>query len=165
LPEKESYYQIKQIKNTGVQKLDKKEEITIDQVSYQLGMITAFAEMVGAGVKKLGLSPPFNPEKLNRLKIAADKVAETYGVHFYLEKEFLTTDLFDPEFTRGKYVLLIYQNPEVKDSYMALKAEKAALVKSGQFHGESRRKIARKFGLLLCYQEDHIEKMLSKVPT
>ena len=138
--------------------------IPIDQVSYQLGMITAFAEVVAAGVKKLGLSPPLDPEKVNHLMVGAEKVAKAYGVSLYLEKDFLTTDLFNPEFTRGKHVLLIYEDPKVLDAYMALKAEKEELLKAGKFQGKARKEIAVRLGRLLSYQEDRIEKMLSTAP-
>ncbi len=145
--------------------MDPLDGIPIDQASYHLGMITAFVEIVAAGVKKLGLSPPLDPEELERLLQEAERVATAYGVNLYLEKEFITTDLFDPEFTRGKHVLLIYQDPEVKDIYIALKEEKAGLIKAGHFQGEQRKEIARKLGRLLSYGEDQIEKMLSKVPS
>ena len=45
--------------------MDESIGMAIDQPSYKLGMITAFVEMVAAGVKKLGLSPPLDPEELS----------------------------------------------------------------------------------------------------
>lgn len=144
--------------------MDEFSSIPIDKASYQLGMITAFAEVVAAGVKKLGLSPPLDPENVDQLMLRAEEIAKAHGVSLYLEKDFLTTDLFDPEFTRGKHVLLIYEDPEVLDAYMALKAEKEELIKAGEYEGEQRKGIAIKLGRLLSYQEDRIEKMLSKTP-
>lgn len=144
--------------------MDEFDSIPIDQVSYQLGMITAFAEVVAAGVKKLGLSPPLDPEKVDQLMMGAEKVAKAHGVSLYLEKDFLTTDLFDPEFTRDKHVILIYEDPQVLDAYLALKAEKEELLKAGKFQGERRKEIAKKLGRLLSYQEDRIDRMLSKAP-
>ena len=145
--------------------MDEFDSIPIDQVSYQLGMITAFAEVVAAGVKKLGLSPPLDPEKVNRLMVGAEKVAKAHGVCLYLEKDFLTTDLFDPGFTRDKHVLLIYEDPKVLDAYMALKAEKEELIRAGKFQGRAKKEIAVRLGRLLSYQEDRIEKMLSTAPS
>lgn len=145
--------------------MDESIGMAIDQPSYKLGMTTAFVEMVAAGVKKLGLSPPLDPEELDRLMKGADRVAKSYGVHLYLEKDFLTTDLFDPEFTRAKYVLMIFKDPMVKEAYMALKAEKEGLIKAGRFEGEPRKEVARKFGHLLGYPDDHIGRMLSEAPT
>jgi len=40
---------------------------SIDQRSYRLGGIGAFAEMVGAGVKKLALSAAMPPEEMDAL--------------------------------------------------------------------------------------------------
>jgi hypothetical protein len=136
--------------------------IVTDRLSYQLGMLTAFAEMVSAGVKGLGLSPPLHPEELDCLMLGAERLAEAYGLHLYLDKDFLTTDLFDPEFTRGKYVLLIYQDPKVKDAYLGLKAEKENMARAGEGKGGRRKEIARKLGRLLGYGEGQIERMLSK---
>lgn len=144
--------------------MDEFKSIPIDQVSYQLGMITAFAEVVATGVKKLGLSPPLDPEKVAQVMLGAESVARAHRVFLYLERDFLTTDLFDPEFTRGKHVLLIYQDPKVLDGYMALKVEKEELIKAGKFQGKARKEIAVKLGRLLSYQEDRIEKMLFMAP-
>ena len=125
-------------------------------------MITAFVEMVAAGVKKLGLSPPLTPVEFDELFMAAEKIAESHEVHLYIEKDFLTTDLFDPELTRGKYVLFTYRDSNVIEEYMGLKAEKKSLIRAGQFSGEQRKSVARKFGRLLSYHEDRIERMLSE---
>lgn len=139
-------------------------DMPIDLPSYQLGKIFAFAEVVGAGVKKLAFSAPLSPEETDQLMKGAEEIAKEWGVSLYLEKDVLTTDLFDEEFTRGKHVLLIYKDPEVKDAYIALKNKKAYLVGAGQYQGEARKEIAREMGRLLSYQEDHIEKMLSDGP-
>jgi hypothetical protein len=71
------------------------------------------------------------------------------------------TDLFPEEVTRGKHVMLIYLDP-VKDEYMALKAEKQALIADGKYEGEARAEIARKMGRLLSYPEQHIERLLAR---
>ena len=133
----------------------------IDKRSFDLGMIQAFAEMVAAEVKTLALSPPLLPEEVDRLIEDARKIAEAQGVSLYLEKDFLTTDLFSAEVTEGKQVLLIYLDP-VKDEYMKLKADKSRLVESGQYTGEARAEIGRRMGRLLSYSEDRIEVMLAQ---
>ena len=83
------------------------------------------------------------------------------NVSIYLEKDFLTTDLFPESITQGKYVLLIFTG-KVKDKYMSLKREKEKLIKSGEYTGELRAAIAREMGRLLSYPEEKITELLSR---
>jgi len=131
----------------------------IDNRSYQLGIIAAFSEVVGAGVKKLALSSPMDPSEMAELVEEAKRIAADYSVQIYLEKDFLVTDLFSESITRGKHVLLIYREPSKAD-YMAIKAHKNALIEQGVYDAEARLDIARKMGRLLSYSEEHIEQML-----
>lgn len=131
----------------------------IDMRSYQLGIIAAFSEVVGAGVKKLALSSPMDPSEMAELVEEAKSIATDYNVQIYLEEDFLVTDLFPESITRGKHVLLIYREP-IKADYMAIKAHKNALIQQGVYDGEARLDIARKMGRLLSYTEEHIEQLL-----
>lgn len=133
----------------------------IDERSYQLGVIGAFAEVVGVGVKRLALSSPMSPAEMAALIEEANKIVERNNAQSFLETDFLVTDLFPAEVTEGKHVLVIYLDP-VLDEYRALKARKQALVDAGDYEGEARKDIAREFGRLLSYPEERIEKMLSK---
>ena len=137
----------------------------VDLISYQLGKIFTFSEIIGAGVKDLALSPPLVPDEMNQLIGAAEEIAREFNISIYLEKDILTTDLFDEAFTKGKQVLLIYKDPRIKERYLALKARKAGLVDDGTYHGEMRKEIAREMGRLLSYEEDHIEQMLITGPS
>jgi hypothetical protein len=132
----------------------------IDERSYQLGVIGAFSEVVAAGVKKLALSSPMTPEEMDALMEDTERIAGDNGANIYREEDFLVTDLFPESITEGKHVLVIYLDP-VKEEYLALKAEKEALVEKGAYEGEARREIARKMGRLLSYPEERIEQMLS----
>ena len=131
----------------------------IDERSYQLGVIGAFAEVVGLGVKKLALSSAMSPEQMDALIGEAEKIIERNGALSYRETDFLVTDLFPSEVTEGKHVILIYRDP-VKDEYMALKARKRRLIERGRYEGEPRKAIAREMGRLLSYPEERIEKTL-----
>lgn len=131
----------------------------IDRRSYNLGVIAAFSEVVAVGVKKLALSSPLPPEEMAQLLPEAERIAHENGVSLYMEKDFLTTDLFPEEITEDKQVLLIFLEP-VKGEYMALKAEKQRLIESLKYHGQARQDIARKMGRLLSYPEHRITKML-----
>jgi hypothetical protein len=89
----------------------------------------------------------------------AERIARENGVKLYREEDFLVTDLFPESITEGKHVLLIYLDP-VKEEYLAIKAEKKALMEKGEYEGQARRDIARKMGRLLSYPEERIAKML-----
>ncbi len=132
----------------------------IDERSYNLGGIGAFAEVVGAGVKRLALSAPLTPAEMDALIEEAERIVERNHALSYRETDFLTTDLFPAEVTDGKHVLLIYTS-SVKDEYMALKEEKKALVDQNRYEGEARREIARKMGKLLSYSDEKIEALLA----
>jgi hypothetical protein len=133
----------------------------IDERSYQLGVIGAFAEVVSLGVKKLALSSAMDPREMDAVIEEAQRIAEKNGVEIYREDDFLVTDLFPETVTEGKHVLLIYRG-STKDEYLALKAEKRALEERGAYTGEARKEIARKMGRLLSYPESRIEEMLQK---
>ena len=131
----------------------------IDERSYNLGGIGAFAEVVGAGVKNLALSAPMSPQEMDGLIEEAEKIVERNHALSYRETDFLTTDLFPAAITDGKHVLLIYTG-SVKDQYLALKEEKKALVDQNRYGGEARREVARKMGRLLSYSEEKIAALL-----
>lgn len=145
--------------NTLFSKKAKSEKI--DRRSYQLGIIAGFSEVVSLGIKKMALSAALSPEEMNQLLEDARVIAKKNGVSLFLEKDFLTTDLFPESITRGKCVLLIYRG-KVRDEYMVLKVQKEKLVKEGKYTGEARLIIARKMGRLLSYPEKKIEELLSR---
>lgn len=134
---------------------------TIDQRSYNLGVIGAFGEMVDVGVKTLALSAALSPEDMDALVEEADRVAKRNNVEIYRENDFLVTDLFPPSITEGKHVLVIYKG-ETKQAYLDLKARKAQLVASDQYTGEAREEIARRFGEMLSYPEWKINELIGK---
>ena len=146
---------------TTAQAPSEEREPTIDQRSYQLGVIGAFAEVVGIGVKRLALSSPMSPEDMDALIDEAEIIIARNDALSYRETDFLVTDLFPEEITAGQHVILIYNDP-VKDEYMALKERKHKLIDDGRYQGEERKEIARAMGRLLSYPEERIERMLSE---
>jgi hypothetical protein len=132
----------------------------IDQTSFQLGVIFAFAEMVAADLKKMALSLPFLPKDYKRLVKDAKRIAKEEGVKLRLEKRLLTTDLFPEEITRGKWVFIIYKYPEVLKNYLSLKSKKERLIRENHYQGKGREAIAVGFGELLSYPKDVIRRKL-----
>ena len=133
---------------------------SIDQRSYRLGSIGAFAEMVDAGVKELALSAAVDPDEMDAMVEEATRIAAGHDVEVFRETEFLVTDLFSTDLTEGKHVLLIYRGT-TRQKYMDLKGEKARLESLGQYEGENRARIARQIGALLSYSDEKIEELLA----
>ena len=115
--------------------------------------------MVRVGVKTLALSAATSPEEMDALVDEAKRIADEEQVMIYREAELIVTDLFPADVALGKHVLLIYKGTTL-DDYLALKQQKAELVKSGNYTGESRKEIARKFGKLLSYPDSTIEEKI-----
>lgn len=132
----------------------------IDRRSYDLGIIGAFAEVVRLGVKQLALSEVMAPATMDTLIDDALIVAERNQVEIWRETDFLVTDLYPADVALGKDVLLIYTG-DTLDAYLKIKEDKAKLVAEGQYRGEARQEIARRFGRLLSYPERVIDELLA----
>ena len=112
------------------------------------------------GVKRLALSAALSPDEMAALLPEAREIAARHDVQLFHETDFLTTDLFPQSLTDGKEVLLIYRDP-VKDEYMAIRADRDALIADGRYEGPARADIARRFGRLLSYSDDEIDRLLA----
>ena len=139
-----------------------KDGLKIDRISFQLGMINCFVEMVANGVKKMAISPPVSPQDYERISDASNKIVQGFGIKSYLEKSLLITDLQPAEFTEGKWAILYYENDDVLNSYLALKERKHELEQSGQYDKKARKEISREFGRLLSYPDEKIEEKISR---
>jgi hypothetical protein len=139
-----------------------KTDLKIDRLSFQLGMINCFAEMVANGVKSLAISPPLLPEDYEAIKEASDKIVKAFGIKSYLEKSLLVTDLQSEDFTSGRWAILYFEEDEVIRKYMDLKEKKSELEKDGRYDHEARKQISREFMRLLSYPDDKIEQILSR---
>lgn len=128
--------------------------------SYYAGSAFTAAEFVGAGCKKLAISPTYNPRELKIMLEPTKMAALEYDLPIYVEDEFLTTKLFDPDLTANKTVIFIAQNQNVLDQYFALKDLKKKAIADGRL-AELEEKIAWEFGRLLSYSDDKIKKLLN----
>jgi hypothetical protein len=144
---------------------ERTDELEIDPLSFSLGMINCFVEMVACGVKRLALSPPLTPEDYDRLAAASDEIISRFCVQSYLEKSLMVTDLQTPEFTRGKYSVLYFREQATLDEYLALKRRKQRLEQDGRYDIGARRAISRDFMRLLSYPEAIIDEKLSGAPS
>lgn len=136
-------------------------ESGIDDRSYQLGIMGGFSEVVRLGVKTLALSEVMSPEEMDGVMDDAMVIAERNKVEMWRETDFLVTDLFPANVAEGKHVLLIYTG-DTLDKYLAIKSDKATLVAAGNYAGEAREDIARRFGHLLSYSDAIIDDLLGQ---
>lgn len=135
-------------------------DVPIDRNSFLLGMINCFVEMTACGVKTLALSPPLLPEDYRIIGPLSDAIVQGFGIHSYLEKSLLVTQLQSPEFTRGKWSILYYREEEILKRYQELKAKKTRLTASGDMDESVLNTISREFMRLLSYPETIIREKL-----
>ena len=134
----------------------------IDEASFNLGLhageIKAWCEAAGNDAKKMSLSAPFKPEELKTIEPYMKKYAESNRVSYYLEKGLIQTDLFGSMDLSGIWVFIIYKHPTVIEEYLSLKREKKKLVEEDAYMGEPRRSIAVRFGKLLGYSDEALNR-------
>jgi len=134
----------------------------LDRRSYNLGMIYAFSEVVGSGVKRLGLSPPLTEDEYDNVIDDTRLIADEYGVTLHTDRDFLETLLFNPEYTRGRIVIHLADSRETLDEYLRLKERKRRLEESGELTRMKKVEIARGLGALLSYSEEAVDGLLEK---
>ena len=139
----------------------------IDVYSHALGVCEAFCEVVRAGVKRIALSHPFTQEELHRdlhgeaFLAACAKIAEKYDCKAYHLEAPVLTDLFPVSLNRGKQNVVFYREDKDIEELLAIQNEKNALQKAGQYTGDARRAIAVRYGRLLSYSDEAIERYLN----
>ena len=133
----------------------------LDQRSYQLGMIYAFAEIVSSGCKRLALSPALSSEEFEIIWEDVRQIADEYELRLKIDDDFLTTRLFNPEYTRGKRVIHIADSQDTLDEYEMLKRLKSLSLKEGRLN-DIELELAWGMGRLLSYSDDAIERLLKK---
>ncbi len=138
------------------------QELKIDRLSFQLGMINCFVEMVACGVKKLALSPPLLPQDYQKIEKASTDLVNNFNIKSYLEKSLMVTDLQTEDFTRGKWSILYFRTDDVLQKYLELKQKQKELKESGKYDKTTSKEISREFMRLLSYPDNIIEEKLSK---
>lgn len=136
-------------------------EPIIDRLSFNLGMINSFVEMVACGVKTLALSPPFSPSDYELIKPGSDKIVDGFGMKSHLETQLISTLLVSDRFIEGKWVILYYKTEDVLAAYFRLK-EKRDHIDTNQTAGQTAlRTISKEFMQLLSYPDPVISAKLS----
>jgi len=134
----------------------------IDWRSHQLGAMTAFAEVVDNGCKRLALSSPMTREQFDTVIENIREVAAKRDLILHVDDEFLETVLFDHEPIRGKTVIHIVAEQATVDEYNGLKEKKRRHRDSGTLTEEVELEVAWGLGRLLSYDDDSIKRLLKK---
>ena len=135
---------------------------TIDAFSYKLGAADCFCEMVRAGVKRLALAHPCDTrEERDSFHEEFEKLCQEYHVKQYDEDEGFITDLFPVSMNKNRFNVIFYQDDQVLQEYLGLKAEKEQALKEGTY-GQKRRDIAWRYGKLLSYTDEGIRRLLEQ---
>ncbi len=135
--------------------------MNIDRFSYKLGAADCFCEMVRAGVKKLALAHPCDSrEERDSFLPEFQKLCAEYGVKLYPEDDAFITDLFPVSMNKNRFNAIFYQDEAVLQAYLDLKEEKRQAQAGGAYTPEKRRDIAWRYGKLLSYTDEGIERLL-----
>ena len=134
----------------------------LDQRSFQLGMIYAFAEIVSSGCKRLALSPALTLDEFVILWDDVQKISKEFGLKLMIDDDFMTTKLFNPEYTKGKRVIHIAVDQETLDEYQNLKELKMSSIEKRSLTEEIELELAWGMGKLLSYSDKAIEGLLEK---
>lgn len=129
--------------------------------SFHSGIILAYAEVVGAGIKRFGLSSPYSPEFANEMRPVTEYAAKKRGVLIVPEDSLPVTKLFRRDVAKDKVVYMIAQNQDVLDEYLEVKKLKAESDAQGN-PDDIEDLIAEKFGKLLSYKDDVINRLIEK---
>ncbi|WP_083262575.1 VOC family protein [Roseivirga sp. 4D4] len=133
---------------------------TKEEFDRELGVVSAFSELVNAGVKQLALSSPMTPTEMDKLYPLAVEAAKVHNVLVTRESDLIKTSLFPKDIVEGKEVLLLHQG-NTKYAYDQLKKDQEGLISSNKYDQAERLEISRRFGRLLSYSPRKINKLLA----
>lgn len=122
------------------------------ELNYHRGVIDALNEMIASCEKPLAMSHPLTESQAQSLLAFCKEITKQYGTAYYLEKQFLVSDLFEASITQGKCIFLFYRENQDLKQYQQLKEERAQALKKGCYTTEKRFDIAYQFGVLLGYR-------------
>jgi hypothetical protein len=131
-----------------------------DIKSYYAGINTAFAEVVGAGCKKLALSSPYSHQMALKMLPITQHAANEYNIVLMVETDLLVTLLFPHDIAKNKTVILIAHDQSVLDEYINLKKLKKQSNEEGNPENKEQ-EIAKRFGALLSYDTYTINRLIA----
>ena len=132
------------------------ESYKLDRISYEVGMINCFIEMVACGMKPMAISPPIEPENLEMIEKISKELSEGFHTKYYVVESLVITDIQSADFTRGKNSILYYKDDAILKEYEEIDRKVAELTSKGEYEGQIRRDLSIEFGKMLGYPDDVI---------
>lgn len=124
-----------------------------DRISYLMGFIECFCEMVHAKVKRLALSPILTPEEAKILLPAVKELCKYFDIEYTEEPQLLRNLLVDDSKLDGKIVYLLYDDPQLMPEYNALKKRESEAKANGTYTDAVRAELNDGLCRLLSYPE------------
>ncbi|MGI9264770.1 MAG: hypothetical protein ACR2QU_07565, partial [Gammaproteobacteria bacterium] len=97
---------------------------TTENIYYHVGAVSGLGETIKYDLKKIGLSAPMTKEVIDTYEPIFKHAVERQGIKYYREDDFLVTDMFPEERTKGKILLVLYKHDEVLEAYFGVKQYK-----------------------------------------
>ena len=138
------------------------ENYTTAHIYYHVGAVSGLGETIKYDLKKIGLSAPMDAEVINTYEPIFKHAIERQGIKYYREPDFLVTDMFPEERTKGKILLVLYKDDQTLADYLDVKKYKQQIIADGKYDQAARREIATRFGKLLSYHDEQIEFFLKR---
>ena len=129
--------------------------------SYNLGIIAAFSEVVGLGIKKFAFSATLTPKEADGIEAEAARIIKSDNTKIYREDVLIITKLFPKNLAKDLVVFIIYTNNDI-DEYLALKKKKKQLEKLNKYNDIAQLEIAYSLGKLLSYSDDKINLLIAQ---
>lgn len=126
-----------------------------------LSAFDVYCEMVANDAKPLALHYPMEKESVDGLWGQFLDIAKKHDVQLYEENNFPASMLFPPALTSGKTVVLIYRGNRL-NQYQQLKADLETVDEADK---EALEALARRFGRLLGYSPQGINRLISQNST
>lgn len=135
----------------------KKYGFEIDELSYQMGLIGCFSEMVAAKVKKLAFSAAIEKKDRDVIEKAIKEITDKYGIKYYIEDDLIKNNIAPDDYTLNKLVFFMYAKDETLNEYMKLKSRQDEAIAAGTYDDELRKAITVELCRLLSYPEERIQ--------
>ena len=129
----------------------------LDEISYQMGFIGCFSEMVAAKLKKIALSKPSKKENVKIIEKAADYLTKSYDIYYYIDYDMVKNNIITDDELEDKAVFVLYEKKEFLDEYLALKKKQEEAIANGTYTDKIKKEITLKLCELLCYSKEMIE--------
>lgn len=127
----------------------------------ELGVVSAFAELVNAEVKQLALSSPMTKDEMDEFYPLAKEAAAAFNVSVERESDLIQTHLFPKDIAEGREVLLLFQG-NTQYAYDQIKKDQQELIASNGYGKTEQMEISRRFGRLLSYSPRKINQLISE---